>query len=552
MGKCIEKLPHSCGSSDGLQVFLKDDGHYDGWCFACGTHVENPYQDMGDYTPPPPKIKSKEEIDAELREIVSFKSGVGLPSRKLKAEWLDYFGYKIGMSMTDGVTPEVVYRPAYDSESGGFVGFSVKVLPTKSTWWIYHKADVDLFGWKQAVDSQAKTLYITEGQEDAVALLQAMVESNIGTKYEDYRPAVVSLTHGANSAVKQLSRLASKINKKFDQVVLVFDMDEPGRNAARDVVRAVFPHAKVAELPEKDANKCLDEGKAKQLVAAVKWNSSTPKNSRIVWGESLHEAAKEPAVWGLSTPWKGLTEATRGWRKGETIYIGAAPKFGKSELVDAIGSDLIKQHGWKLLFAKPEQANKATYKRMAGKMVGKIFHDPKVEFDPKAYDEAGEMLKGKLAMLDLYQHLGWKTLKEDLRAAAGEGVEGAFIDPVTNLTNGMAAADANTHLQEVAQELSAMAMDLDMLIFIMCHLRNPDAGPGHDRGGKILSSQFAGSRAMARSCNYMFGLEGNKDPDLDEYTQNTRDLVLIEDREFGETLRLPLFYDRNTGLFNQI
>lgn len=552
MGRCVEKLPHSCGTSDGLQVFLQDDGKYDGYCFSCGAHVEDPYGDMEGYSPPTPKTKSKEEIDEELREIVSFKSGVSLPARKLKAQWLDYFGYKIGVSRVDGVTPDVVYRPAYSSETGEFIGFSAKVLSTKATWWIYHKEEVDLFGWRQAVSSGAKTLYITEGQEDAVALLQAMVESNIGTKYEEFRPAVVSLTHGAASAVKQLSRLAHKINKQFDNVVLVFDMDEPGRNAAKDVVRNVFNHAKVAELSYKDANECVKEGKSKELVSAVKFNASTPKNSRIVWGETMHEISKKPAVLGVSTPYNGLTEAMRGFRKKETIYLGAAPKFGKSELVDSFASHLIKEHDWKVLLAKPEQANSMTYKRMAGKMVGKIFHDPKIEFDPQAYDEAGELMKGKLAMLDLYQHLGWKTLKEDIRCSAAEGVDCVFIDPITNLTNGMEAAAANTHLQEVSQELSSMAMDLDLLIFIMCHLRNPDSGLTHDRGGKILSSQFAGSRAMARSCNYMLGLEGNKDPDLDEYTRNTRELVIIEDREFGESCRIRLYYDRTTGLFNEV
>jgi len=36
-GKCIEKLPHSCGTRDGLQVFEKEDGTYDGYCYL--THI---------------------------------------------------------------------------------------------------------------------------------------------------------------------------------------------------------------------------------------------------------------------------------------------------------------------------------------------------------------------------------------------------------------------------------------------------------------------------------------------------------------------------------
>lgn len=224
----------------------------------------------------------------------------------------------------------------------------------------------------------------------------------------------------------------------------------------------------------------------------------------------------------------------------------------KSEIVDTIGAHLIKEHGWKILMAKPEQANKKTYKMLAGKLVGRVFHDPKVRFDEEAYEEAGEILKGKVAMLNLYQHLGWESLKDDIIEGVAHGVEAVFIDPITNLTNGMNSADANTKLQEIAQELAAMALDLDIVIFIFCHLRNPDGGPPHDRGGKVLTSQFAGSRAMGRSCNYMFGIEGNKDPELSPEERNVRSLVLLDDREFGEVGVQRLYWDRNTTLFTEI
>ena len=202
--------------------------------------------------------------------------------------------------------------------------------------------------------------------------------------------------------------------------------------------------------------------------------------------------------------------------------------------------------------AKPEESNKKTVKLMAGKIAGKIFHDPKVEFDEEAYDAACEIMRGKVVLLDLYQHLGWETLAGDIRTAAAQGVKAVFIDPITNLTNGMSSADANTKLQEIAQELAAMALDLDIVIFIFCHLRNPESGVPHDRGGKVLTSQFAGSRAMGRSCNYMFGLEGNKDPDIAEDDRNIRDLVLLDDREFGEVGATHLFWNKKNGQFVEL
>ena len=205
-----------------------------------------------------------------------------------------------------------------------------------------------------------------------------------------------------------------------------------------------------------------------------------------------------------------------------------------------------------MFLIKPEEANKKTYKMVAGKLVGKKFHDPKVEFDERAYDEAGEIIGDNLYLLNLYQELTWEGLKEDIRVAAQSGCKAVFIDPITNLTNGMNAGDANTKLQEIAQSLAALALDLDIVILIFCHLRNPDSGTPHERGGEVLSSQFAGSRAMARSCNLMVGIEGNRDPSLTEEERNLRHLVVLENRETGEVGRYPVYWNPVTTLFTEV
>jgi twinkle protein len=116
-----------------------------------------------------------------------------------------------------------------------------------------------------------------------------------------------------------------------------------------------------------------------------------------------------------------------------------------------------------------------------------------------------------------------------------------------------------------------MALDYNIVIFIFCHLKAPEGniakerrekyyhdgkfiGLGncpHEYGGDVLSAQFAGSRAMMRSCNMMIGIEGNKDPSLDQVSKNRRDLVLLEDREFGETGRFPLYWNPNTTIFEE-
>jgi twinkle protein len=411
-------------------------------------------------------------------------------------------------------------------------------------------------------------LYITEGENDAVAL------SRIFEMYgkEEYTPAIVSLPRGASSARQALQKHAADIKRLFKEVVLCFDNDQPGQEAVQQAM-LVLPDAKSVILPEKDANDCLINGKAKAAYNALAFNIQKPKNTRIVTGFEIHDKAKEPAKWGeLTWPWARMNDDLRGIRLGETIYLGAGTKMGKTTLKNALGAHFIKNDNTKVFMACPEEPNAMTYKLMANQLTGKIFHDPKVEFDEKAYEEAGVILKDKLYMLNLYQHLGWNTLKDDIVAAVGEGCQAVFIDPITNLSNGVNAADANTLLQEFAQELSAMALDMQFTAFLFAHLKASEGqlsaekrhsyyakgqyldlgNCSHEMGGSVYSSQFAGSRAMQRSCNLMLALLGNKDPELPENVRNTREIRVLEDRAFGTSGVYPLYWNKNTGKFQEL
>lgn len=548
MSRCVEKIKHSCGAH-ALQIFQQDNGTYDGFCFSCGKHEADPYEDRPAGYKPTVILKTQEEIQAELEEIRDYQT-IGLPERKLRKESLEYFDVKIGVSQEDGTTPYSVYFPYYKDRE--LIGYKARILEPKRMWAVGTTKNADLFGWEQAVATGAKRLFITEGEFDAIALYQIFKDEAKGTKYADYNPAIVSLVSGAGSAKRDIPSRIKDIRHHFKEIVLVFDMDGPGKLAAAEVARVV-PDVMIATLPAKDVNECLIEGRSKACHAACQFKADKPKNSRIIAGSSLHESAKELPKLGFSWPWSHITKTTRGLRLGETIYLGAGQKQGKSEVVNTLAAHFIRKYEMNVFLVKPEESNKKTYKLVAGKMEGKFFHDPNIEFDMEAYERAGAILDKHLFMLDLYQHVGWDSLKADIRhAAVVEGCQIIMIDPITNLTNGMDAASANVKLQEIAQELSAMALDLNVLIFIFCHLRNPDSGPPHERGGEVLSSQFAGSRAMARSCNLMLGLEGNRDPNLKPEERNLRTLVLLEDREFGEVGRFGLYWDKSTGLFNEM
>tara|TARA_R100000951_G_scaffold90032_1_gene78171 strand:+ start:15759 stop:17399 length:1641 start_codon:yes stop_codon:yes gene_type:complete len=546
MSNCIEKISHSCGSSDGLQVWADENGEYNGYCFACGSYVADPYK--GELAPNFVE-RTKKDIKEQVAEIDGDWLARSIDERGLRAESLDYFDCRVGVSEQDGRTPKIAAIPI--KRKGELVSYKMRLLDTKKMYSLGNGKEADLFGLDKALLTGAKRLFITEGEFDAVALFQTL-KDQAGEKYKHFNPAVVSAPNGAGSAKRDILRHIDVIRKTFKDVVLCFDMDDAGKLAATEV-GSVFPEAMVADLPAKDCNECLIKGLSKQLKVAVMFNAVKPKNCKIIYGSELKEAAQKETPMGLSFPWQSLTNLTRGERKGEVYYWGSGVKMGKSELLNALAVHKILNHGEKVFMAKPEEANAKTYKLLVGKAAQRIFHDPSIPFDHKAFEEAEPLIGNNVAMLDLYQHMDWDTVKRDIIFAASEGYTTVYLDPITNFTNMVGSAEANELLVRMAAEASAMAMDHGLTIHFFCHLLAParEKKP-HERGGKILSSQFAGSRSMMRSCNYMFGLEGNKDPELEDEERNQRQIVLLEDREHGSTGKVNLFWDKQTGAFEEI
>lgn len=567
-GICIDKLSHECGTKKGLQVFAGEDGKVTGYCFSCLTYVPNPYGEpktVDDVELPEPK--TEKQIQAEIAEI-SGLSVIDLPTRKLRAQYLDALGVKVGLSEQDGKTPAVMYSPVY--KDGKLSGYYAKTVgKDKFVWSIGDVRGGEPIGWQQARRSGAYKLYITEGVEDAAAV--ASIMDRFGDK--EYTSAVVSIPSGVKSVKSSLTQISDEATRIFKEIVLVFDNDDPGKEATEEAM-LVFPKAKAVILPEKDANACILRGAQKAAYKALAFQATSPKNTRIIVAdEALHASARTPTPRGeLTWPWPHMDELMRGIRIGETIYIGAGVKMGKSSLLDAIVAHFISVHQVPCFVAKPEEENKATYKRVAGKLVGRNFMDPDVEFDYDKYDEAGEYLKNKLFLVDLYQHLGWESLKKDIIFAANLGAKAVFIDPITNLTAGMSASEANDFLAGMTRDLSAMAKDLGIVVFLFVHLKAPDGTLSadkraafyakhkyhqlgtcpHEKGGSIYSNQFAGSRAMMQACNLMLGLEGNKDDDLPDEIKHTRWLTILEDREFGNSASIMLHYNKNTTQFKEV
>ena len=131
--------------------------------------------------------------------------------------------------------------------------------PNKDFAWEGSAKGTSLFG-QQLFQDGGKFITITEGECDAMAAYEIL-----GSKWP-----VISLKNGASGAVKDVKENLEFL-EKFDCVVISFDNDKPGKDAARRVARILRPgKAKVLTLPEdfKDANDVLKQGRQQAYVTA--------------------------------------------------------------------------------------------------------------------------------------------------------------------------------------------------------------------------------------------------------------------------------------------
>ena len=515
-----------------------------------------------------------------------------IKERGISKKTCEHFGIRTEFSEQTG-KPVAHWFPYTDQDTGEIIGFKGRDL-TKDKKEKYHFIVVGnvtpekaaLFGTNCGNSSGGKKVFITEGEYDCAASYEVLKERN-----PKYNPTTLSIGFGTKNAVLHIGQKKNMQHlRKFSEIVLAFDNDfatqderKRGIMRGKEATAAVYgliPEILVAQLPDgKDPCQTLKEDGAEQLYwMLMKPIRFTPEG--FIAFEDVRDKAIELPALGKPWPWPSLTKKTLGRRLGEGIYFGAGVKMGKSELLNKILEHITKTEvnslgkPQKAACFKFEEQPDETIKKIAGKFFKKDFNNPeKIIFisqdgeevdiwgnkivDNSTYYTQEELVQAvdsvgpNLILYNNYGRCHWDELKGAIRhAVLVEHVEDIFIDPITRLTAGMSASEANEELERFADEISKMSQDLGFTYYCFCHLKAP-APPAkpHELGGKIYSSQFRGSRAMMQACHYMFGLEGNKDPDSPEKSQNTRYLVMLDDRKFGRTARIPLFYDKDTGDF---
>jgi twinkle protein len=500
----------SCGSSDANSMF--SDGHQH--CFACDAHVNGD----GDAAPQPATRRIMSLIQGSYQDLIK---------RGIKEETCRFFGYQVGEH-----NGKAVQIAPYHSPTGEVV--AQKIRTADKDFYVLGdlKESSGFFGAK--LWGSGRKIVITEGEIDCMTVSQ--VQNN--------KWPVISVPTGAKGAAKAIKSNLSYFDA-FEEIILMFDMDEPGSQAAQECA-ALFPvgKVKVASLSMKDPNELLQAGKAEQIVSAI-WQAKAYRPDGLVGVADLMEELNKPVELGL--PWflPELTALTFGRRYGELYGLGAGTGIGKTDfLTQQIAYD-INDLGQRVGLVFLEQQPTETVTRVAGKLAGKRFHVPDGTWTKEERNEWVLKLDGKITLYDNFGETDWTVVAAKVRyMAVAEGIRVFYIDHLTAMAD---TADERASLEQIMKEMASLAKELKVVIHFVSHLATPE-GKSHEEGGHVSMRHFKGARAIGFWTHFAFGMERNQQSE-DEEERSTTTLRCLKDRYTGQATGhcLYLGYDRDTG-----
>ena len=510
-----------CGSHDALCIY--SDGH--SYCFSCQTiHRDCEQEDKEREL----KVSSSDLISPADMSIEPLKK------RMITAATCRHMGYYVGSYK--GQTVQVAN---YVDDSGVIVGqklrYKNKVFEVKG------KLHDRFFGQHLFPGgSKRLKLVITEGEIDALTVSQLT-----GNKFP-----VVSLPNGCQSARKTFKAQYEWL-ESFPEVILMFDMDAPGRDAVKSVCDMLTPgKVKIAVLPCKDANECLTTGKAEAVVSAI-WNAKPYKPACIVNGQELWDSLskEDDNAEGYPLPWDiELQEMTMGLRKGELITITAGTGTGKTTFVRQIAHHLGVTLGLRVGMLMLEENVKRTAKGLMSIHVGKRLALNRHAISDEEYHKAFEETLGTGRFV-LYEHFGSLEEEDLIRSirymAVGSKCDFIILDHISIAISGLDIENERKATDVLMTKLRSLVEETGVGLLVVSHLKRVDGTPAEE-GGVISLSHLRGSQALSQLSDGVWALERNQQS-KDSKDKNTVKVRILKGRFTGETgLAGYLKYDKTT------
>ena len=518
--KCVSHEPcPKCDSKDNLGRY--DDGH--GYCFGCG-HYEH-----GDTNTDSVVLSTKHSNNGKeynAGQSKGFISGTpeALSKRGISEETCRKFSYKIGTY--GGARCHI----ANFVKEGQVVGQKIRLVNKD------FRTLGDCSGlWGKHLWSTGKKIVITEGEIDALSVAEA----------QNCKWPTVSIPNGVGSSVKAVSKDLQWLLDNFEEIILMYDMDSQGQEAAKRTAELFPPgRCKVASTPEKDANLSLIKHGGSSLVDAI-WRARVYRPDGIIAGED---------TWDLVNcdinesdhlyPWEGLNEKTLGARRGEIVTFCAGTGAGKSTTVKEIASYFLSKGETIGYIALEESVRQAAIDFMSIQ-ANKMLHLEK-NLDEKFRRELWEQVfsDNRLYLYDHWGSVDVDVLSNRIRYLVRScGVGWVVLDHLSIMVSGIEGGDERRLIDNIMTTLRKLVEELNIGMFIVSHLKRPQQGKGHEDGKQVTLSDLRGSGSIAQLSDFVIGLE------RDQQSDGETTVRVLKARYKGSSTGLAgsLYYDQDTG-----
>ena len=517
-----------CGGSD--PAAMNDDGSIK--CFSCGVFI--PSNKLDNVTP----ISSRQSMDDGEYYALTDR-GISLATAK-----------KYGVKSTKNSKGQIVEH-VYPYYSGSERVGSKTRKPDKNFTWQGESRNVGLFG-QQLFQSGGKYVTIVEGEVDAMSAYELM-----GSQWP-----VVSIRNGAQSADRDVKENLEFL-ESFDNIIINFDTDKVGEEAARKVAKLLRPgKAKIMSLPVdyKDANDML-RGSQHKAYVQYWWNSKlyTPSGVLNV-SENVENYLTRTRKDSVPFPWEGLNEKLEGLRAGELVTLTGGTGLGKSSVTRELEHWLIKKTKDNVGVMALEENWQRTIDGILSIEADARLHLDSVRnlFDQDDLRQIHHQMFGgeNKDRVWVYGHLGMNDLESvfsKLRyMIIGCDCKWIVLDHLHMLVLLSDDPDERKAIDMIMHRLRTLVEETGCGMILVSHLRRTQGDRGHENGIETALNHLRGSQSIAQLSDCVISLERNQQAD-DPVVASTTKVRVLKSRYTGDVgLATHLHYDSDSGRLSEI
>ena len=519
-----------CGSSDALAYY-----EWGTKCFSCDT--SKPY-------------RNGERMDTQPKQVVKMHNEnpsaftfSAIPDRKISLDTCK----KYGVSVTKNGTMIDKHMYKYHDKDGNHLASKFRRTSDKQFWSEGDLGKCGLFG-QNIFGQTGKFVTVCEGEIDAMSAFELM-----GSKWPS-----VSIKNGAQSAVKNCQQSLEYLNK-FDTIVLCFDNDKQGKDAAQAVAKLFEPNkCKVMDLELKDANEYLKTGQREKFTQAW-WSARTYTPAGIInladLGRSLYDETHNETC---PYPWSGMNDKTYGIRTGELVTFTSGAGMGKSSIMRELMYHIMHNTEDNIgVLAMEENTKQTAFNLMSVEANARLYiKEIRDQYTQEQLDDwqAKTIDSGRFFAFDHFGSIDNDEILGRVRyMAKALNCKWVFLDHLSILVSGQEDnGDERKSIDILMTKLRSLVEETGIALMLVSHLRRPSGDNGHENGREVTLSHLRGSASIAHLSDAVIALERNQQAD-DPIEANTTSIRILKNRYTGDTgVACHLHYDGGTGRMTQI